>query len=135
MDEVQDELDGTGVENKRKTLRKRVNIPCALRIPGEILPGRLLDLSMGGAFIHTRKSVLAGTEFEVVFKVRLGKKPKYMKLRGTIVHSGRFLLDYENFNGIGVQFTPLSQADAADLSFLLNSLKPEPSAKKYQLTN
>ena len=134
VDEADSSTDNA-VENRRKAFRKRVDIPCALRMPGAVYSGRLLDISLGGAFIQTKQSLTAGTKFTIVFKAQIGTKRMYLSFWAEAVHSGRFLLDYENFYGIGARFIKLTRKKAEDLVFLINHLIAEPPKKKFELTS
>jgi len=125
---------GTAVENKRSAFRKRVDIPCALRMPTAVYSGRLLDISLGGAFIQTKQPLSIGTKFSVIFKAHAGTKQMYLNFHAEAIHSGRFLLEFENFYGIGARFIKLTRKHAEDLVFLINNLGDEPPQRKFEMT-
>jgi|WetSurMetagenome_2_1015567.scaffolds.fasta_scaffold104470_2 hypothetical protein len=135
MSDVPDSSTNEAVEKRRKSLRKRVDIPCALRMSAAIYSGRLLDISLGGAFIQTREILPIGSKFALVFKVQIGTKRLYFSFRAEAVHSGRFVLDFENFGGIGARFINLTRKHAEELVFLINNLHAEPPKKKFEITS
>jgi hypothetical protein len=117
--------------NRRKSPRKQLSIPCALRVGENVYSGRLLDISDGGAFVQTAQSLASGVLLSLIFKARVRKKTIYLNLKARVVYVGRFLQGYENFYGFGAQFGDLSPKTAAKLGDLIGTLRAE-SCKKYE---
>jgi hypothetical protein len=119
------------LEDNRKSVRKRVAIPCAVNRGGTVFPGRLLDLSDGGAFVQTDQTIGCGTVLSIVFKAQVGGRAVFLGLKAKVVYVGRYLQGFENFYGFGAQFEPLPDKMAARLAAVLESLQSEPQ-RKYE---
>ncbi len=100
---------------------------------GNVYPGRLLDLSSGGAFVESALSLTFGDRLVITFKVHSRKKVMYLSLQAKVVYTGRFLQGFGNFYGFGVCFTHLSHEDTFKLHRALESLELSPE-KKFELT-
>jgi hypothetical protein len=118
-------------EDSRKSVRKGVAIPYAVKLGGTVFPRRLLDLSEGGAFVQTGQTVSRGSVLSIVFKTQMSGRTVYLGLKAKVVYVGRFLQGFKNFHGFGVQFEPLPARMAARLAAVLDSLQSEPH-RKYE---
>jgi hypothetical protein len=118
-------------EDKRKSPRKNVMIPCALTIDGIVYPGRLLDISSEGAFVQSEQAVSYGAQLLIVFKAPLVSHRVYLRLDAIVVHVGRFLRDYNSFYGFGARFTGISPNTMARLKKVIESLHADPQ-RKYE---
>jgi hypothetical protein len=117
----------------RKSRRKSAALPCALKIMGKVYPGRLLDISSGGAFVQTAHFLACGAEFSIIFKAQARHKPIYLNLKARVVYAGRFLQGFKSFYGFGARFIDLSPDNIAKLEEVLDAIKSDPE-RKYELT-
>jgi Tfp pilus assembly protein PilZ len=124
-----DESDKSVAEQRRKSPRKGVSIPCALRMRDQVYAGRLLDLSCGGAFVQTGESLALGTELSIIFKALGRDRVIYLSLKATAVYVGRFVQGYQNFGGFGASFINPSREDIAKLEQILERCKSDPEQK------
>jgi Tfp pilus assembly protein PilZ len=121
----------SAAESRRKSPRKGVSIPCALRIREQVYAARLLDLSAGGAFVQTGESFALGTELAIIFKAQGRTRMLYLNLKAKAVYVGRFVQGFDNFNGFGAFFMNPSVDDVAKLGEILDRYQEDP-AKKFE---
>ena len=114
-------------------MRRRVVIPCELKHGADTFWGQLLDLSDGGAFVQTAELFAPGTVLSINFSANIGEQDVSLSLNARVVYVGRFLMEYDNFRGFGVQLEDLSPEAASNLAALLDSLHSNPH-RKYELT-
>ncbi len=88
--------------------RWEVDIPCRFRWDEIERPGRVLNLSEGGAFVESTNLYPIGSSIGLVFGVEDDKQN--FALTGDVVHTGRYLKGGRNVSGFGVEFigAPLS---------------------------
>jgi hypothetical protein len=118
-------------EDNRKSLRRRVGIPCTVELSENVSPGRLLDLSEGGSFVQTELTVTCGTVLSIIFRAGAAGEIVDLNLKAKVVYVGRFVQGYENFYGFGVKFEALPDTTVEALTALLESLQTEPQ-RKYE---
>jgi Tfp pilus assembly protein PilZ len=82
------------LKEKRTHSRKPCQIPIYYATEDQVFSSYIKNISQSGLLIGTRKSLPAGEEILMTF--RLNGIPKPMKIRGQIAHSGA--------SGIGVKF-------------------------------
>jgi len=99
---------------------------------GTVYPGRLLDLSSGGAFVETAQSLTCGDRLFIIFKAHSRKKVIYLNLQAKVVYTGRFLQGFGNFYGFGARFVHLSHEDILKLHRVLENSDGFPE-KKFEL--
>ncbi len=121
-------------QDRRRSRRRKVCIPCALKVGDSVYPGRLLDLSSGGAFVQFAQLLDCGAEVSIVFKIRKKHKLTYMNLKARVTYVGRFLQGYSNFYGFGASFTSISHHQTAILEKMLDGMHSNPK-RKFALTN
>ena len=97
-------------------------------------PGRLLDISSGGAFVQFGQPLDCGAELSIVFRVRKRRKLIYLDLKARVVHAGRFLQGFTNYYGFGATFAKLSPDKIAELEKILDDDGSDPE-RKFGLTS
>ena len=113
---------------KRALERRGVELPCRLRLGAELREAKILDLSLGGAFVQADPNPPAGAEIELTCALH-GHE---LKLQGVVRHSGWFLMGFRNANGFGVEFSDLSTASQEQLQAALQ-LNDRPADPKFSL--
>ncbi len=92
------------VEEMRRSPRFSVRIPCSVTLENGSWTATMLDLSEGGAFIKIGEPLSVGEIVTLSFDIPRPKKNISFNLRATIVHAGRYLQGFENYNGCGLRF-------------------------------
>ena len=105
MDGKSDPSNEKADAERRESGRRSVSVPCALKIRGDLYPGRLLDISKGGAFVQTAQSLTCGAELSILFRAQGRHNLIYLNLKAVVVYVGRFLQGYNNFYGFGARFS------------------------------
>ncbi|HYK87995.1 MAG TPA: PilZ domain-containing protein [Acidobacteriota bacterium] len=118
--------------DRRRSRRRSVRLPCALRVRGKTNPARMLDLSLEGAFVQYKDPPPRGTDISLIFQLKKDNEPIYLELKATVKYSGRFLQSFENYYGCGVHFEDPTPEQVALLEAVLNKLGQEPE-RKYGL--
>ena len=131
MDKEDAQSDENVAAEKRRAQRKRVSIPCALKIKGKVYAGRVRDLSSSGAFIQTEQTLGGGDKILIIFDWRPSGKPAFFSVRARVAYAGRFIQGFENFYGFGASFTNLSASQAAKLRQIVDALTLAPD-RRYE---
>jgi len=113
----------------RDSTRKSVEIDCTIKSEETLAPARLLDLSLGGAFISCSQDLIAGSEIALIIKLPGQDPTRELSVQAEVVHVGRFLQGFNNFTGVGLRFIHLSPDQETVLQNILDSAKSLPSRK------
>jgi hypothetical protein len=112
---------------------KRVGIalPCRFLVSGSIQNGKLLDLSMGGAFIGA--SSIPSADESITLLLRFPGSSSETEIAARVTHSGWYLADFENLEGFGVRFVEPSPEAVSALHRTLCNAAANPSPRKWVL--
>ncbi len=124
-----DASDKDVADQRRKSPRKSVVMPCVLRMRDQLFAALLMDLSRGGAFIQTDEFLALGSELLITFKAPGRDRVIHLSLKATAVYVGRFVQGFQNFDGFGASFMNLSPNDIADLEEVLERCESNPERK------
>lgn len=104
---------------RRRHIRKRVDLPVAIELGGERITAHLSDMSPGGAFIDTDVTPKFGTV--VTLTIDLSGKP--LALGATV--------RWAKPGGIGVQFGALGAKQTYALTEFLADLEDMPDSRRF----
>lgn len=109
-----------GVRDLRESHRFSMKLPCSILSKHGKSNAIILDLSVGGAFLGTDAPPRAEEIITIFFKGQGRGRIIAFALKAIVIHSGRYLQGFENFNGCGVRFKDIPPRVAAELREILS---------------
>jgi hypothetical protein len=95
----------TKMLEKRRYQRLDVRLPVILRYQGRLVPATILNLSCGGACIHTENQDLdMDSSVELIFDLDAGQRD--VSMRGSVVRREKFPLETDGCTA-GIRFSNL----------------------------
>lgn len=118
--------------DSRRSARNGVAVCCILRIEEALSPAFLLDVSAEGGFIKCEKRLHPGSKVTLLMDLPGQDSGSQLSIQAEVVHTGRFLQEYDNFAGFGVRFESLSEDEKNKLQNALLATQSQP-VRKYNL--
>lgn len=110
-------------ENKRRTARLHHEIPVAYRSVGSFLTDWATNISRGGMFINTRKTLPVGTEVKVLLQLPGASFP--FQLDGRVARVTEFDNHANLVPGMAVEFMHVDAAQLAEIEAFVDRLRHE----------
>ncbi|MFQ5738725.1 MAG: HD domain-containing phosphohydrolase [Acidobacteriota bacterium] len=89
------------VLDRRREMRRELSFPCRIIWRNQSFEGRVLDLSLDGAFVQTDTVPLEGADVEIVI-VEEGAE---VVIGASVLHTGTYRAGPQNLQGFGVKFS------------------------------
>jgi hypothetical protein len=111
-----------------------MKLPCSVLSEHGKSSAIILDLSVGGAFLGTDDAPPLEETVTLSFKGQGRGKIIAFSLKAIVIHSGRYLQGFDNFNGFGVRFKNIPPRVAAELREILAEGKISATSKFVIIT-
>jgi len=113
----------TQPENKRRATRLHHEIPVAYRSVGSFLTDWATNLSRGGMFINTRKTLPVGTAVKILLQLPGAAFP--CELEGRVTRVTEFDNHANMVPGMGVEFISVDEAKKREIDAFVERLRRE----------
>jgi len=108
-------------DNKRRATRLHHEIPVAYRSVGSFLTDWSTNISQGGLFINTRKTLPVGTAVRILVQLPGASFP--FQLEGRVTRVTEFANRANMVPGMGIEFTDVDEAKRRELEQFVARLR------------
>ncbi len=109
--------------NKRRAARLHHELPVAYRTVGSFLTDWATNISQGGLFINTRKTLPVGTEVKLIIQLPNSAFP--FDLTGRVTRVVEFDNHANLVPGMGIEFTDIDVAKRDQIESFVETLRRE----------